>query len=129
MGKTNLTLVTCTYSGNQAVYWGGVLMADLGEKPDYRTELGYDTLDDVLEMLSEKVGFKYDSLSVMQPIDEGDWETDPDAFWPSRLDDVPRDERTYGPEDDIRTDGDDRGSAGPTTAWDRGQRDGLLSTA
>lgn len=114
MSQPTVTLVTDSNCNFQAIYYDGKLVADLSDDFSSSSYVGRWNLDDVLGELCDKMGVPYESVGGWQlgrEIRGFDW-TDYDSYWPENLADVPPDERTYEPEDDVRTDGDDTDTTG-----------------
>jgi len=93
MGAVNITLVTDPNAGFQGVYCNGKFLVDLGDNCNRVQDLNYDTLDFLLELLSEKFKFEYDSISGYQLSREirGYEYTEYELYWPDYLTDVPID--------------------------------------
>lgn len=106
--KPTVTLVTDSSCNFQGLYYDGKLVADLGDNATAKIDRSFWTVEDALDELLFKIGVPFESISGWQlsrKIVGFDY-TEFESYWPDNLADVPPDERTYGPEDDVRTDGD-----------------------
>jgi hypothetical protein len=90
VSEPKLALITDSNWGGQAVYFDGKLLVDLGDNCNRTHDMGYETLDFLLEQLAEKLDIGYESLSGMESarkIQGFDW-TDYEGYWPEDIGDV-----------------------------------------
>ena len=107
MSQVKVTIATDPHTGFGALYLDEKLVFDFGDigpfEGPFRKDSGFwrpNYWDDALMELfarPEFDGFEYDTTSRHQLIE------DDDGYWPDKLSDAPLDERTYEPEDDVRT--------------------------